>query len=69
MKQDWSVDPLPPPENSSGGMDGFISLALLALAIIGPLIYFGDELGFIERYVVSAYLLLEGWLLPLDDWF
>ena len=69
MKQDWSVDPLPPPDSSSVGMDGFISLALLALAIIGPLIYFGDDLGFIERYVVSSYLLLEGWFLPLEDWF
>ncbi len=58
MKQRWQIDPVPPPENSASGMDGFISLALLALAIIGPLIYFGDELGSIERNVVSSYLLL-----------
>lgn len=69
MKQRWQIDPVPPPENSASGMDGFVSLALLACAIIGPLIYFGDELGFIERYVVNGYLLLERWLLPLEDWF
>ncbi len=69
MKQRWQIDPVPPPENSASGMDGFISLALLALAFIGPLIYFGDELGFIERYAVSSYLFLEAWLLPFDDWF
>lgn len=68
MKQNWQIDPVPPPENSSGGIDGFISLALLAFAIVGPLIYFGGELGALERMIVGWYGAIENWLLPSRDW-
>ena len=68
MKQNWQIDPVPPPENSASGMDGFISLALLVFAIVGPLIYFGDELGTLETMVVDWCGTLENWLLPIRDW-
>ena len=66
MKKNWQIDPVPPPENSAGGIDGFASLALLAFAIIGPLIYFGEELGALETMVVGWYGALESWLLPIQ---
>lgn len=69
MKQNWQIDPVPPPENLASGMDGFISLALLVFAIVGPLIYFGDELGTAERYLIGAYRAFEGWAFPIRDWF
>lgn len=69
MKQNWQIDPVPPPENSASGMDGLVSLALLAFAIIGPLIYFGDELGTAERHLIGAYRVFEGWVPPIRDWF
>lgn len=69
MKQNWQIDPVPSPENSASGIDGFVSLAFLAFAIVGPLIYFGAELGAIEWMVVGCYRTLENWLLPIRDWF
>ncbi len=69
MKQNWQMEPVPPPETSSAGIDGFIAWALLAFVLIGPLIYFRNELGAAERYVIGGYRVLEGWLLPIKDWF
>lgn len=68
MKQNWQIDPVPPPESSASGMDGFVSLALLAFAIVGPVIYFGVELAALERIVVGWYGTVENWLLPIRDW-
>lgn len=66
MKQNWQIDPVPPPENSAGGIDGFISLALLAFAIVGPLIYLSEKLGALETMVLGWYGALESWLLPIQ---
>lgn len=68
MKQNWQIDPVPPPETSAGGIDGLISVALVAFAIIGPLIYFGDELGTAARHLMGAYRVFENWLLPIRNW-
>ena len=69
MKQDWHVEPLPPPDESYDSPDVFEGLALWALILIGPMIYFGHELGAIETWLLSAYRSLENLLLPIREWF
>ena len=66
MKQKWQIDPAPPPENSASGIDVFVSLALVAFAIIGPLIYFGEDLRAVETMVVGFYGILRNWALQSE---
>ena len=69
MKQHWHINPLPPPDESTDGNDGFVSFALLLFVIIGPLIYFGPELRTIETWIVDGYWTVETWLLQIRNWF
>lgn len=59
MIQHWHVNPLPPPDESSGRADGFVGVALWALIVIGPLVYFGQELGVAESWLSVAYKSVE----------
>lgn len=69
MKQHWHINPLPPPpEDTTDNGNGFDTFLLLAFAIIAPLIYFGPELRAVEAWIVNAYGIVEGWLLPIRDW-
>jgi len=68
MKQHWHVKPLAPPDESSDRPDGFVDLALWALIVIGPMIYFGHQLGAVETWLLDAYKSLETLLLPIRDW-
>ncbi|TPI27649.1 hypothetical protein FJ970_31435 (plasmid) [Mesorhizobium sp. B2-1-8] len=68
MKQHWHVNPLPPPDESSDRPDGSVGLALWALIVIGPMIYFGHQLGAVETWLLGAYQMLESLLLPIRDW-
>jgi hypothetical protein len=61
MKNDWRNDQLPPPEGSEDRPDGFISIAILAFAIVAPLIYFGHQLGAVEAWLFDLYRTVEGW--------
>jgi hypothetical protein len=56
---------LPPPDGSEDRPDGFISLAILAFAVVGPLIYFGPELGVIEAWLTGAYRMIDNWVAPV----
>ncbi len=70
MKRDWDINPLPPPEGSDdNGTDPISAYLLLAFVVVGPLIYFGPHLRTIEAWVVNACSTIEGWLIPIRDWF
>lgn len=65
MKDDWRDHQLPPPEGTEDRADGFISVAILAFAIVAPLIYFGPQLGAIEDWIIDVYRVVDGWIAPL----
>ncbi|MBE0703242.1 MAG: hypothetical protein KDK08_01610 [Rhizobiaceae bacterium] len=67
MKNDWRNDQLPPPEGSEDRPDGFISIAILAFAIVAPLIYFGHQLGTVEAWIVDLYHTAARWVAPIRD--
>ena len=69
MKNDWRNDQLPPPEGSEDRPDGFISIAILAFAIVAPLIYFGPQLGVVEAWFVDFYRTVDGWIAPIRELF
>lgn len=67
MKNDWRNNQLPPPEGSEDRPDGFISIAILAFAIVAPLIYFGPQLGTIEAWIVNLYHTADRWAAPIRE--
>ena len=67
MKQRWH-GPIPPPDRPSG-IEFVTDLGMFAFLIIGPLIYFGEEIGAAERAVIGWYRQLELWLAWLVDLF
>jgi hypothetical protein len=69
MKNDGRLDQLPPPEGSEDRPDGFISVAILAFAIIAPLIYFGPQLGAVEAWIVDIYRTIDDWVAPVREFF
>jgi hypothetical protein len=70
MKRHWDINPLRPPEGSDDSAPDAISdYLLLAFVVVGPLIYFGPQLRTIEAWLVKAYSAVEGWLIPIRDWF
>lgn len=70
MKRHWDINPLRPPEGSDDNAPDPISdYLLLAFVVVGPLIYFGPQLRTIEAWLVKAYSAVEGWLIPIRDWF
>jgi len=70
MKRHWDINPLPPPEGSDEkSPDPISAYLMLAFVVVGPLIYFGPQLRTIEASIVKAYSTIEGWLIPIRDWF
>lgn len=67
MKSDWRNNQLPPPEGSEDRPDGFVSIAILAFAIVAPLIYFGPELGTVEMWLVGLYRTVDSWVAPIRE--
>ncbi|OQM73376.1 hypothetical protein BFN67_08730 [Pseudaminobacter manganicus] len=67
MKDDWRNNLLPPPEGLEDRPDGFISVAILAFIILGPLIYFGPQLGALEAWLVDVYRIVDSWVAPVRD--
>ena len=67
MKNDWRNDQLPPPEGSEDRPDGFISIAIVAFAIVAPLIYFGPQLGAVEGWFVNLYHAADRWMAPIRE--
>lgn len=67
MNNDWRNNQLPPPEGSEDRPDGFISIAILAFAIVAPLIYFGPQLGTIEAWIVNLYHTADRWVAPIRE--
>ena len=67
MKNDWRNHQLPPPEGSEDRPDGFISIAIVAFAIVAPLIYFGPQLGSVEAWIVDLYRMADRWVAPIRE--
>jgi hypothetical protein len=67
MKSDWRNNQLPPPEGSEDRPDGFISIAILAFAIVAPLVYFGPQLGTVEARIVDLYQTADRWVAPIRE--
>jgi len=67
MKNDWRNHQLPPPEGSEDRPDGFISIAIVAFAIVAPLIYFGPQLGSVEAWIVDLYRMADRWIAPIRE--
>ena len=67
MKSDWRNNQLPPPEGSEDRPDGFISIAILAFAIVAPFIYFGPQLGAVEAWFFDLYRAVESWVAPIRE--
>jgi len=68
MKQHWHVKPLAPADENSDRPDGFVGFALWALIVIGPMIYFGHQLGDVETWLLDACKSFENLFLPIRDW-
>ena len=70
MKRHWDINPLPPPDGSDDtGPDAISAYLLLAFVVVGPLIYFGPQLRMLEGWIVRAYSIVEGCVIPIRDWF
>lgn len=67
MKNDLRNNQLPPPEGSEDRPDGFISLAILAFAIVAPLIYFGPWLRTAEAWLFGLYRAFDNWVAPIRE--
>lgn len=44
-----------------------MSLAILAFAVVGPLIYFGPQLGAIEAWFIDGYRMIDSWAAPIRE--
>ncbi len=67
MWGDGRFQQLPPPDGSEDRPDGFTAVAILAFVVIGPLIYFGPQLGAVETWCVDVYHTIEGWVAPMRE--
>lgn len=67
MKSDWRNHQLPPPEGSQDRPDGFVSIGIVAFAIVAPLIYFGPQLGSVEAWIVALYRMADCWVVPIRE--
>lgn len=67
MKDERPHTQLLPPDGSEDRPDGFISLAVLAFALVAPLIYFGPQLGAVEGWLVDHYRAIESWMSPIRE--
>lgn len=67
MKNDWRNHQLPPPEGSEDRPDGSISTAIVAFAIVAPLIYFGPQLGSIEAWILDLYRMADRWMVLIRE--
>lgn len=64
--QEDPINPLPPPDESTGGNDGFVSFALLVFVIIAPIFYFGPVLR-VDRSLSDGLLPVNRGLDPADQ--
>lgn len=67
MRDERPHTQFPPPDGSEDRPDGFISLAILAFAVVAPLIYFGPQLGVIEAWLAGAYGTIDSWVAPVRE--
>lgn len=67
MRDERPHTQLPPPGGSEDRPDGFISLVILAFAVVGPLIYFGPQLGAIEAWLIDGYRMIDSWAAPIRE--
>lgn len=67
MWDDGRFQQLPPPDGSEDGPDGFIAVAILAFVVVGPLIYFGPQLGTVETWFVDMYGMIDNWVAPTRE--
>jgi hypothetical protein len=65
MKQEWHVNPVPPPDEPAERRDGFTSFAIIVFVVLGPLIYFGPQLGAAEAWLMDAYSAIDRWVAPI----
>lgn len=67
MRDDWRFQQLSPPDGSEDRPDGFVAIAILTCVVVGPLIYFGPQLGAVETWFVDMYLTIESWVAPIRE--
>ena len=67
MRDERPHTQLPPPDGSEDRPDGFISLAILAFALIAPLVYFGPQLGKIEAWLIDVFRMIDSWAAPIRE--
>lgn len=67
MRDERPHTQLPPPDGSEDRPDGFISLAILAFVVVGPLIYFGPQLNMIEAWLINVYRMIDSWVAPIRE--
>ena len=67
MKDERPHTQLLPPDGSEDRPDGFISLAILAFALVAPLIYFGPQLGAVENWFVDMFWTIDSWVAPIRE--
>ena len=65
MDDNWRATQLPPPHDTEDRPDGFVSVAILAFAVVAPLIYFGPQLGAAEAWFMDAYSAIDRWVAPI----
>lgn len=65
MWDDGRFQQLPPPDGSEDRPDGFVAVAILAIVVVGPLIYFGPQLGAAEAWLIDAYNAIDRWVAPI----
>lgn len=65
MKQEWHVNPVPPPDEPAERRDGFASFAIIVFVILRPLIYLGPQLGAAEAWLMDACSVIDRWVAPI----
>jgi hypothetical protein len=65
MKQEWHVNPVPPPDEPAERRDGFTFFVIIVFVVLGPLIYFGPQLGAAEAWLMDAYSAIDRWVAPI----
>lgn len=67
MKQEWHANPIPPPDEPVEWRDGFTFFVVIVFVLLGPLIYFGPQLGAAETWLTDAYSTIDSWVAPIKQ--